>query len=86
MTHGAFTTLLHAVSGYAKRDIKHAIYNLRHNGALLTFMLILALGMWFAGSYMQRHPLLTATMDTRADCDVGVKLHKNVREICTALR
>jgi hypothetical protein len=86
MTHVAFTNFLYAVAAHAKHDIRRAIHHLRHNGALLTFILFLAAGMWFAGSYMQRHPLLTASMDTRAGCDVGVKLHQTVRDICAASR
>ncbi len=86
MTQTAFTHLVRIVTVHAKRDIRHAVYVLRHNGALVTFILLLGAGMWFAGSYMQRHPLMTATMDARAGCDVGAKLHQTVRAICAPTR
>ncbi len=86
MTQTAFTRLVNKVTVHAKRDIRHAVFVLRHNGALITFILILGAGMWFAGSYMQRHPIMTATMDARAGCDVGNQLHQTVRAICAPSR
>ncbi len=83
MTNPTVANALRTIAAHARRDIRRAIFHLRHNGALLTFIVFLAASMWYAGSYMQKHPLMTATMDTRAGCDVGTQLHQSVREICS---
>ncbi len=74
---------IRTVVGHGRRDIRHAIFVLRHNGALLTFMVFMAAAMWYLGAYMHRNPVVMRTMDTRAGCDVRAQLGIAQPKICT---
>jgi hypothetical protein len=82
MTPSGSPSFLQTVFVHARRDIRHGMYHLRHNGALLTFILFLAVGMWFAGAYVHRNPLTMQTMDRRAGCDVEEQLGHRTSTIC----
>jgi len=58
------------------------MFHLRHNGALLTFIIFIAAGMWYAGSYMHHNPLVMQTMDTRAGCDVVKQQNRTLPAVC----
>jgi hypothetical protein len=82
MTPSRSPVSLQKVVIHGRRDIRHAIYQVRHNGALITFMIFLAAGMWYAGAYMHRNPLVMQTMDTRAGCDVRAQLRLSQPQVC----
>ncbi len=82
MTLSRSSAPLRRVVVHGRRDIRHALYQIRHNGALVTFMIFLAAGMWYAGAYMHRNPLVMQTMDTRAGCDVRAQLRLDQPQVC----